>query len=175
MTTNTVIWLTTALHLYDNTLHLPQYLHRSSDHFAQVTPAAPRHLCHAPSLNPNHNAFDEFKHLKITSSDFQYILLTSHTKCASTYRSFDQCRILHILCTFAPFCTFCLFCCAFGLELFCTYPNETNVQISINKPPDQSIFMMSLDCIAQHLHSHELCQSLRHFHCAPIQSEWSYH
>ena len=79
---------------------------------------------------------------------------------------------------FAHFCTFlhlCLFCCAFGPEMFHTYPNVTDLQISINKPPDQCIFMMSLDFIVLHLHLHERCWSPRPFRCAPIWSEWSYH
>ena len=45
---------------------------------------------------------------------------------------------------FAPFCALCLFCCAFGPELFCTYPDVTDLHISIDKPPDQCIIMMSL-------------------------------
>ena len=167
-----MIQLTTTLHLYHNTLQLPQYLHRSSDHSAQVALAAPRHLCCVLLLSPHHNASDMFKHLAIMSSDFSYILLTSYTKSASTYWSFDQCRILH---TFVPFCAFCLFCCTFSPELFCTYPNVITMQISINKPPDRCIFVMSLDCNAQHLRSHELHRSPRHFHCTPIQYKWSYH
>ena len=56
---------------------------------------------------------------------------------------------------FARFCVLCLFCCTFGLELFRTYPDVTDMQITINKPPDQCIIMTSLGFIVLHLHSHE--------------------
>ena len=38
----------------------------------------------------------------------------------------------------------CLFCCTFDPELFCTYPDVTDLHISIDKPPDQCIIMTSL-------------------------------
>ena len=59
-----LIQLTTALRLYNNTLHPPRYLRRSSDRFAQVALAAPRHLCRALSPNPDHDAFDVFEHVR---------------------------------------------------------------------------------------------------------------
>ena len=44
---------------------------------------------------------------------------------------------------------------------------------NVNKPPDQCIFMTSLDCNAQHLRSHELHRSPGHFRCTPVWYKWS--
>ena len=101
-----MIRLTTALRLYNDTLHLPWYLCRSSDRFAQVALATLRHLYCALLFSPHHDASNVFTHLNITSSNSLYMLLMSHTTSTSTYWTFDQCCILCTLHTFAHFCTF---------------------------------------------------------------------